>query len=51
VKSFGDFADILAADQPDIWNSNRPAPGGKAGTLLKEVIAKAAAIKRRRLSK
>jgi bifunctional non-homologous end joining protein LigD len=39
VKSFGDFADILSADKPDIWNSHRPAPGGKAGTLLKEVIA------------
>ena len=27
VKSEGDFADILAQDNPDIWRSNRPAQG------------------------
>src|ERR1700737_1543699 len=27
VKSGGDFADILAADRPDVWRSNRPAKG------------------------
>jgi bifunctional non-homologous end joining protein LigD len=42
VKSFGDFSDILAADNPDIWKSNRPATGGQAGALLKKVIAEAA---------
>ena len=26
VKSDGDFEDILAADQPDVWISNKPAP-------------------------
>jgi bifunctional non-homologous end joining protein LigD len=45
VKSFGDFADILAADNPDIWKSHRPAEGGDAGAMLKEIIAKAAKIK------
>jgi bifunctional non-homologous end joining protein LigD len=41
VKSFGDFADILAADKPDIWDSNRPAKGGEAGKMLQEIIAEA----------
>jgi bifunctional non-homologous end joining protein LigD len=42
VKSFGDFADILAADKPDIWESNRPAKGGEAGKMLQDVIDEAA---------
>jgi bifunctional non-homologous end joining protein LigD len=45
VKSFGDFEDILAADKPDIWESHRPAEGGEAGAMLKEIIEKAAKIK------
>jgi bifunctional non-homologous end joining protein LigD len=45
VKSFGDFADILAADKPDIWNSNRPAKGGAAGEMLSQVIEQAAKLK------
>ncbi len=48
VKSFGDFADILAADKPDIWNSHEPAKGGAAGQMLREVIEEAA---KRKLSK
>jgi bifunctional non-homologous end joining protein LigD len=48
VKSAGDLADILAADNPDIWESNRPAVGGAAGKLLQEVIAKAVKIKKRK---
>ena len=28
VKSEGDFEDILAADKPDVWHSNRPAETG-----------------------
>jgi bifunctional non-homologous end joining protein LigD len=54
VKSFGDLADILAADQPDVWNSNRPAKGGLAGEMLQEVIDQAArrkAGKTRRVKK
>ncbi|HEY8747881.1 MAG TPA: DNA polymerase ligase N-terminal domain-containing protein [Tepidisphaeraceae bacterium] len=42
VKSFGDFVDILAADNPNVWESHRPAEGGAAGTMLKEIIEKAA---------
>lgn len=42
VKSFGDLADILAADTPAVWASHRPAEGGKAGALLKETIEEAA---------
>jgi bifunctional non-homologous end joining protein LigD len=42
VKSFGDFEDILATDNPAIWQSNRPAEGGAAGEMLTEIIEKAA---------
>src|SRR3954465_5078461 len=42
VKSFGDFAQILAKDQPDIWESNRPARGGETGKMLSEIIERAA---------
>ncbi len=45
VKSDGDFEDILAADNPDVWVSNRPAKGGETGHLLNEIIKKAAALK------
>jgi len=45
VKSNGDFEDILAADNPDIWVSNRPAKGGETGAMLAAIIKKAAAIK------
>jgi bifunctional non-homologous end joining protein LigD len=41
VKSSGDFSDILANHNPQIWKSNRPARGGAAGKLLNEVITKA----------
>ena len=45
VKSEGDFEDILAADKPDVWKSNRPAKGGEAGEMLEAIIEKAAAHK------
>ena len=45
VKSFGDFENILAADKPDVWESHRPAEGGEAGAMLKEIIEKAAKLK------
>ena len=45
VKSEGDFEDILAADKPDIWESNRPAKGGEAGLMLQRIIERAAALK------
>jgi len=45
VKSDGDFEDILAADKPDVWQSNRPAQGGEAGAMLAKIIERAAALK------
>src|ERR1700752_615868 len=45
VKSDGDFEDILASDNPDVWVSNRPAKGGETGAMLALIIKKAAAIK------
>jgi bifunctional non-homologous end joining protein LigD len=41
VKSEGDFADILSAENPDIWQSQRPAQSGEAGALLERIIARA----------
>ena len=41
VKSGGDFADILAADNPDIWISNRPAKGGETGAMFEKIVARA----------
>jgi len=48
VKSFGDFEDILAADNPDLWESHRPAEGGEAGAMLQQIIEKATKIKLKR---
>jgi bifunctional non-homologous end joining protein LigD len=45
VKSDGDFEDILAADRPDVWMSNRPAKGGEAGAMLAGIIERAAQLK------
>jgi hypothetical protein len=49
VKSDGDFEDILAQDQPDVWETNRgggrPATGGEAGAMLARIIERAAEIK------
>jgi bifunctional non-homologous end joining protein LigD len=41
VKSQGDFADILASGNPDIWHSNRPAQGGETGAMFEKIIARA----------
>ena len=41
VKSKGDFADILATGNPDIWHSNRPAQSGEAGAMFERIIARA----------
>src|SRR5947207_12350395 len=46
VKSKGDFADILAEGNPDIWISHRPASGGEAGAMFEKIIAKALAMRR-----
>jgi bifunctional non-homologous end joining protein LigD len=45
VKSDGEFEDILAADKPDVWKSNRPAKGGEAGEMLATIIERAARLK------
>jgi bifunctional non-homologous end joining protein LigD len=45
VKSDGEFEDILAADRPDVWESNRPAKGGDAGEMLAKIIERAAELK------
>ena len=45
VKSNQDFPDILAADNPDVWKTNRPAQGGETGAMLRDIIEKAAALK------
>ena len=49
VKSEGDLEDILAADNPDVWHTNRPVEGGATGAMLKNIIEKAAAIKASRV--
>lgn len=42
IKSFGDFADILAAEKPEVWQSQLPKKGGAAGQMLRSIIAEAA---------
>jgi bifunctional non-homologous end joining protein LigD len=41
VKSKGDFADILAEGNPEVWISHRPASGGEAGAMFEKIIARA----------
>ena len=48
VKSNQDFPEILAADNPDVWKTNRPATGGETGAMLRDIIAKAAKLKMER---
>ena len=45
VKSQGDFADILAQDNPSIWISHRPAEGGETGAMFKKIIERALALR------
>lgn len=45
VKSFGDFASILANDQAKIWPSHRPGRGGASGKMMAEIIEQAAQLK------
>ncbi len=49
VASAGDFADILAEDDPAIWAAKRPVTGGETGALLARVIEEAARKKAARL--
>ena len=41
VKSEGDFADILAQDNPEIWQSHRPAQGGETGAMFAKIVQRA----------
>jgi bifunctional non-homologous end joining protein LigD len=45
VKSEGDFADILAAGDPAIWISSKPAKSGDAGALYTRIVKQALAMK------
>ncbi|MBM3778689.1 MAG: hypothetical protein FJW23_10710 [Acidimicrobiia bacterium] len=45
VKSRRDFADILAENHPDTWDSGRPAARGDANTLFRRIIAQAMAMR------
>jgi bifunctional non-homologous end joining protein LigD len=45
VKSGGDFAEILADGNPEIWTSNRPAQGGETGALFEKIVARALEMK------
>jgi len=45
VKSDHDFPEILADDDPDIWQSNRPVASGETGAMLQRIIDQAAALK------
>jgi bifunctional non-homologous end joining protein LigD len=40
-----DLADILAADNPDIWRSNAPARAGDTGAMFKKIVERALEIK------
>ena len=51
VKSDGDFEDILAEDNPAIWQTNRPAKGGDTGAMLATIIERAATLKAGRAGK
>jgi bifunctional non-homologous end joining protein LigD len=50
VKSDGELEDILAADDPAVWRSGRPAKGGDSGKMLAGIIERAAEIKAARQS-
>jgi bifunctional non-homologous end joining protein LigD len=42
-----DFADILAADNPEVWISNAPAKSGDTGKLFQRIIRQAVEMKER----
>jgi bifunctional non-homologous end joining protein LigD len=45
IKSEGDFADILAQDNPAIWISHRPAEGGETGAMFRKIVERALALR------
>jgi bifunctional non-homologous end joining protein LigD len=42
VKCGGDFADILAQGDPDVWRTRRPVASGESGEMLARIIEEAA---------
>jgi bifunctional non-homologous end joining protein LigD len=51
VKSGEDFPAIMAAQDPDLWLTNRRAAGGATGAMLQEIIEQAAELKLAELQK
>jgi bifunctional non-homologous end joining protein LigD len=51
IKSEGDFADILAQDNPDIWISHRPAEGGETGAMFRKIVERALALREGRTAR
>ena len=49
IKSEGDFADILAQDNPAIWISHRPAEGGETGGMFRTIVERALALREERV--
>ena len=50
IKGSGDFADILAQDNPAIWISHRPAEGGETGDMFRKIVERAIALREGRTS-
>jgi bifunctional non-homologous end joining protein LigD len=48
VKTERDFPEILAAEKPDIWRTNRPVETGATGAMLQAIIDEAARLKSQR---
>ena len=48
IKGTGDFADILAQDNPAIWISHRPAEGGETGDMFRKIVERAVALRETR---
>jgi bifunctional non-homologous end joining protein LigD len=44
VKSSGTFKDILMQETPDLWHSNRPAPGKTGDAGLAKIVEKVLAL-------
>ncbi len=45
IKTERDFADVLAAENPDVWESHRPAKGGATGAMFSKIIRQAVALR------
>ena len=50
VKSDQDFVEILAADNPAVWETHRPVKGGETGAMLQTIIQEAAALKLKQMA-